>query len=149
MWTFYFDGDIRREVGLISAVSESTGKRTVCAAIEGGYLDEFGYVKEDFLIVDSVYLTYKFFHSIGMEVPTFDELRHMIDNDKKTWDIYANGITCCVNQCEKEATTNRVKKYKPQNLAELSSFIAAIRPGFASLLSTFLNREPYTTGEKD
>lgn len=145
---FIFDGDIRREVGLISAVSESTGKRTVCAAIEGGYLDEFGYVKEDFLIVDSVYLTYKFFHSIGMEVPTFDELRHMIDNDKKTWDIYANGITCCVNQCEKEATTNRVKKYKPQNLAELSSFIAAIRPGFASLLSTFLNREPYTTGEK-
>lgn len=145
---FIFDGDIRREVGLISAVSESTGKRTVCAAIEGGYLDEFGYVKEDFLIVDSVYLTYKFFHSIGMEVPTFDELRHMIDNDKKTWDIYANGITCCVNQCEKKATTNRVKKYKPQNLAELSSFIAAIRPGFASLLSTFLNREPYTTGEK-
>ena len=145
---FIFDGDIRREVGLISAVSESTGKRTVCAAIEGGYLDEFGYVKEDFLIVDSVYLTYKFFHSIGMEVPTFDELRHMIDGDKKTWDIYANGITCCINQCEKEATTNRVKKYKPQNLAELSSFIAAIRPGFASLLSTFLNREPYTTGEK-
>lgn len=67
----------------------------------------------------------------------------MIDNDKKTWDIYANGITCCVNQCEKEATTNRVKKYKSQNLAELSSFIAAIRPGFASLLSTFLNREPF------
>lgn len=145
---FIFDGDIRREVGLISAVSESTGKRTVCAAIEGSYLDEFGYVKEDFLIVDSVYLTYKFFHSIGMEVPTFDELRHMIDGDKKTWDIYTNGITCCVNQCEKEATTNRVKKYKPQNLAELSSFIAAIRPGFASLLNTFLNREPYTTGEK-
>lgn len=144
---FIFDGDIRREVGLISAVSETTGKRTICAAIEGGSLDEFGYVKEDFLIVDSVYLTYKFFHSIGMEVPTFDELRKMIDGDKATWDIYAKGITCCVNQCEKEATTNRVKKYKPQNLAELSNFIAAIRPGFASLLNTFLNREPYTTGE--
>ncbi len=144
---FIFDGDIRREVGLISAVSETTGKRTICAAIEGGFLDEFGYVKEDFLIVDSVYLTYKFFHSIGMKVPTFDELRKMIDGDKATWDIYAKGITCCVNQCEKEATTNRVKKYKPRNLAELSSFIAAIRPGFASLLNTFLNREPYTTGE--
>lgn len=52
---FIFDGDIRREVGLISAVSETTGKRTICAAIEGGFLDEFGYVKEDFLIVDSVY----------------------------------------------------------------------------------------------
>ena len=142
-----FDGDIRREIGLISAVSETTGKRTLCACIEGGYLDEFGYVKEDFLIVDSVYLTYKLFHSIGMEVPTFDELRQMIDGDEETWKIYEKGITCCINQCEKEATTNRVKKYKPKNLAELSAFIAAIRPGFASLLSTFLNREPYTTGE--
>ena len=144
---FIFDGDIRREVGLISAVSETTGKRTLCAAIEGGMLDEFGYVKEDFLIVDSVSLTYKFFNAIGREVPTVDELRHMIDGDKLTWDIYEKGITCCINQCEKEATTNRVKKYKPKTLAELSSFIAAIRPGFASLLSTFLNREYYTTGE--
>lgn len=144
---FIFDGDIRREVGLISAVSETTGKRTLCAAIEGGMLDEFGYVKEDFLIVDSVSLTYKFFDAIGKEVPTFDELRNMIDEDKPTWDIYEKGITCCINQCEKEATTNRVKKYKPKTLAELSSFIAAIRPGFASLLSTFLNREYYTTGE--
>lgn len=142
-----FNGDVRREIGLISAVSETTGQRTLCAAIEGGYLDEFGYVKEDFLIVDSVYLTYKFFGSIGMKVPTFDELRKMIDGDKLTWKIYEKGITCCVNQCEKEATTNRVKKYKPQNLRELSSFIAAIRPGFASLLSTFLNRDQYTTGE--
>ncbi len=79
---FIFDGDIRRETGLISAVSETTGKRTLCAAIEGGLLDEFGYVKEDFLIVDSVGLTYKFFQSIGMEVPSFNSLRKMIDGDK-------------------------------------------------------------------
>lgn len=141
------DGDIRREIGLITAVSETTGKKTLCACVEGGVLDDFGYVKEDFLIVDSVHLTYKCFKSIGMEVPTFDELREMIKDDKPTWDIYEKGITCCVNQCEKESTTNKVKKYKPKTLAELSAFIAAIRPGFASQLSTFLNREPYTTGE--
>ncbi len=143
-----FDKDIRREIGLISAISETTGKRTLCVAVEGGMLDEFGYVKEDFLIVDSVALTAKFFHALGRDTPSFDELREMIRDDKKTWDIYEKGITCCINQCEKEATTNRVKKYKPKNLAELSSFIAAIRPGFASLLNTFLNRESYTTGEK-
>lgn len=142
------DGDIRREIGLISAISKTTGKRTLCACVEGAVLDDFGYVKEDFLIVDSVHLTYKCFKSIGMEVPTFDELREMIKDDKPTWDIYAKGITCCVNQCEKESTINKVKKYKPKSLAELSAFIAAIRPGFSSLLSTFLNREPYTTGEE-
>lgn len=142
-----FDGDIRREIGLISAVSRTTGVRTLCACVEGGVLDDFGYVKEDFLVVDSVYLTYKCFKSIGMEVPTFDELREMIKDDKPTWEIYEKGITCCVNQCERESTINKVKKYKPTSLAELSAFIAAIRPGFASLLNKFLNREPYTTGE--
>ena len=135
-----FDGYIRREIGLISAISKTTGKRTICACVEGGVLDDFGYVKEDFLIVDSVHLIYKCFHAIGKEVPSFEELREMIKDDKSTWDIYEKGITCCVNQCEKESTTNKVKKYKPKSLAELSAFIAAIRPGFASLLNKFLSR---------
>lgn len=145
---FIFDGDIRKEVGLISAISETTGKRTICAAIEGKYLDEFGYVKEDFLIVDSVYLTHKFFTKIDKRVPSFDELKNMVKNDESTWKIYENGITCCVNQCEKETTTNRVKRYKPKNIAELSAFIAGIRPGFSSLINNFLDRKEYTTGEK-
>ena len=143
-----FDGDIRREVGLITAISKTTGKRTLCACVEGGVLDDFGYVKEDFLIVDSVSLIHKCFKAIGKEVPSFEELRGMIKNDKPTWDIYEKGITCCVNQCEKASTTNKVKKYKPKTLAELSAFIAAIRPGFASLLNRFLNRSEYTTGEE-
>lgn len=141
------NGDIRREIGLVSATSDTTKDRTLCAAIEGGYLDEFGLVKEDFLIVDSVGLTNEFFKSIGQPVPTFDELREMVRDDKPTWDIYARGITCCVNQCEQKATIHKVKKYKPQNLGELAQFIAAIRPGFASLLNNFLERKPYSTGE--
>lgn len=142
------NGDIRREIGLVSAVSEATKKRTICAAMEGTYLDEFGYVKEDFLIVDSVDLTHKFFQALGKPVPTFQELREMVKNDKATWDIYAKGITCCINQCEQSGTVGKVMKYKPTTMAELSQFIAAIRPGFASLLNTFLNRQPYSTGEQ-
>ena len=142
------EGDIRRKIGLINAVSETTGKRTLCACIEGNYLDEFGYVKNDYLVVDSVALTHKFFQSIGKSVPSFDELREMISGDELTWDIYANGITCCVNQVEKESTTKKVKRYKPTTLAESSAFIAGIRPGFKSLLGTFLAREKYTTGEE-
>ncbi len=141
------NGDIRREIGLVSAVSKTTGKRVVCAAMEGGYLDEYGYVKEDFLIVDAVGLTYKFFKSIGQDIPTFTELHKMVDGDKATWNIYAIGATCCVNQCEKPSTILKVKKYKPQNISELSQFVAGIRPGFASLLSNFLARKPYSTGE--
>lgn len=143
-----FDGDIRREIGLISAVSETTGERTLVACVEGKYLDDFGYVKDDFLIVDSVHLTHRLFSSIGKEVPSFEELKTMISGDEKTWNIYEKGITCCVNQCEQQKTIYKVMKYKPKSLAELSAFIAAIRPGFASSLKMFLGREDYSTGEE-
>lgn len=142
-----FDGDIRREIGLISAVSQTTKERKIVACIEGKYLDDFGYVKDDFLIVDSVALTHECFEALGETVPSFDQLREMIKNDKATWDIYEKGITCCVNQLEKQSTAQKAIKYKPKTLAELSAFIAGIRPGFASLLPHFLNREEYTTGE--
>lgn len=142
-----FDGDIRREIGLISAVSQTTKERKIVACIEGKYLDDFGYVKDDFLIVDSVALTHECFDALGKPVPSFDQLREMIKGDKATWDIYEKGITCCVNQLEKQSTAHKAMKYKPKTLAELSAFIAGIRPGFASLLPRFLNREDYTTGE--
>ncbi|MDE5757058.1 MAG: PHP domain-containing protein, partial [Allobaculum sp.] len=143
-----FDGDIRREIGLISAKSETTGKRTLVACVEGQHLDEFGYVKEDLLIVDAVSLTKEMFDSINEPVPSFEELKKMVDGDKATWDIYKNGITCCVNQMEKEATAKKAMKYAPQNIAELTAFISSIRPGFASLLNNFINRKPYSTGEE-
>jgi len=142
-----FDGDIREEIGLMSAVSESTHKRTVCACVQGGYLDTYGYVKDDFLIVDAVSLTYELFQSIGKEVPTFDELREMVSGDQPTWDIYAKGATCCVNQLERDGTKHNMMEYKATNMQELSAFIAAIRPAFKSLLRTFIERKPYSTGE--
>lgn len=142
-----FDGDIRREIGLMSVKSESKKERTLVAAVEGKYLDEFGYVKEDFLIVDTVALTEKLFQSIGKPTPSFTELKEMVKGDKATWDIYAKGITCCVNQCEQEGTRKKAMKYKPQTIGELAAFIAGVRPGFASLINNFLNRRPYTTGE--
>lgn len=142
-----FDGDIREEIGLISATSETTKKRTLCACIEGGYLDSFGYVKNDYLIVDVVGLIDECFKSINQPVPTFEELKEMIKNDDPTWDIYRNGITCCVNQVEKNSTTQKVMEYTPHTIAELAAFIAGIRPGFASLLPRFLKRQEYSTGE--
>lgn len=142
-----FDGDIRREIGITSAINMQTGKRTLVAAVEGKYLDEFGYVKEDFLIVDTVSLISKLFKSINEPVPSFEELKKMVDGDEPTWQIYEKGITCCVNQCEKEATRQKLMRYKPRSIGELSAFIAAIRPGFASLVDHFLARKPYTTGE--
>lgn len=141
-------GDIRYEIGLIRCHSESTGKSTIVANIEGGMLDSYGYVKDDFLIVDVVGIIYKLYHSIGREVPTVSELRKMVSGDELTWKMYSIGATCSLNQCEKASTTKKVMKYKPQNIKELAAFIAGIRPGFKSLINGFLDRIEYSNGEK-
>lgn len=141
-------GDVRYEIGLIRCHSESTGKSTIVANIEGSLLDLYGYVKDDFLIVDVVSIIYKLYNSIGMPVPTVSELRKMVSGDELTWKMYEIGATCSLNQCEKATTTKRVMKYKPKEIKELAAFIAGIRPGFKSLIDGFLNRVDYTNGEK-
>ena len=140
-------GDIRYEIGLIRCVAKS-GKSTIVANIEGNLLDSFGYVKDDFLIVDVVGIIYKLYHALGMDVPTVTELRKMVSGDEKTWSLYKTGITCCLNQCEKSSTTKKVMAYAPQNIKELAAFIAGIRPGFKSHIDNFIQRRPYTSGEQ-
>ena len=85
---------------------------------------------------------------IGIPVPTSNELIELTKDDKKTWDIYANGHTCLVNQCESEGTKSKAMRYKPTNYCELSAFVAAIRPSFKSNYSKFEKREPFSYGVK-
>ena len=142
------NGDIREEVGLIRCESKSKGTSVLTACIEGKMADHYKYLKTDLLIVDVVGLTEAIWKRIGKESITNTRLEELVASDegKKAWDIYANGYTLCVNQCEGESTRNKCKKYKMKTTAELSAFVAGIRPAFASLLNNFLNRKPYTTG---
>ncbi len=141
-------GDIRYEFGLIRCLSESTGKSVLCANVEGTYLDSYGYVKNDYLIVAVVTLIDKIYKALGLDTPSVTELRKLVKDDEVTWKLYEIGATLCLNQCEKPSTTKKVKTYKPKNIKELTAFIAGIRPGFKSLINTLLNRIEYTTGEK-
>jgi len=139
-------GDIKYEIGLIRCVSKS-GKTSVVCNIEGGLLDYFGYVKDDFLIVDVVTIIYKLYNALNMPIPTTRQLRQMVSNDPDTWQLYAIGATQGLNQVERKSTTEKAKRYKPKNIKELAAFIAGIRPGFKSLLDGFLKRIKYTNGE--
>lgn len=145
------NGDIREEIGLFRCESKSTKKSVLTACIEGIMADHYKYLKTDLLIVDVVGLTDAIWKRIGLPSPTNNELEKLLASEKgqKAWDIYANGLTLCVNQCEKEATKNKCKKYKMKSTAELSAFVAGIRPAFASLLNNFLSRKPYSTGVKE
>jgi DNA polymerase III alpha subunit len=83
-----------------------------------------------------------------MEPPSVTELLEMCPPNDPAWDVYAKGATIGINQVEKTGTTARVAKYHPTNISELCAFVAAIRPGFASMYKTFESRQPFKYGVK-
>ena len=64
--------------------------------------------------------------------------------DQPTWNVFANGYTQGINQCQSAATTAKLVRYKPRELRDLCAFVAAIRPGFKSQLNSFLSRQHFT-----
>nr|DAO00547.1 MAG TPA: DNA polymerase III, alpha subunit [Caudoviricetes sp.] len=143
-----YEGDIESDIGISLCKSEATGKEVLVANIESGTIDAFGYLKQDYLIVDSIGLTYDIYKEAGIEPFTVNQLLKKIAHDDATWQIYADGYTQCVNQCEQPRSTQKVMRYKPKNIAELTQFIAAIRPSFQSMYQTFEQRQHFDYGIK-
>ena len=132
-----YDKDISEEIGLIKTTDQ------ICCLLDGINCDKYKYLKNDILKVSVWDLIRNVCLRADIPIPSITELETKLD--KKTWDIYANGITCTVNQADSDFATNLVKEYKPTSVAEMSAFVRAIRPGFASLLDNFIKRKPYTT----
>lgn len=134
--------DLREEIGVIRLKAKTGNKEPqLCLLIDGATADNFGYTKSDLLRVDVVRIINDTFAAVNKPVLTADELVAAVKDDKNIWDLYANGWTLGLNQCEKPKTTERVKRFKPQNTVELSAFIAAIRPGAKSLVDGFVARQ--------
>lgn len=146
--TICYDGDAEADIGVILCKSEATGNEVLTAVIESGTIDAFGYLKQDYLIVDSIGLTYDIYKEIGIEPYTVNQLLDKIKTDDATWNIYRDGFTQCVNQCEQPKSTQKVMRYKPKNISELTQFIAGIRPGFQSMYHLFESRQHFEYGIK-
>lgn len=141
-----YQGSIRRQIGLIKCKSDTTKKEYITTVVDGAVAEKYKFLKNDWLIVDTVALTDAIFKRIGMEPLTVDELSESVKDNQQVWGIYAKGLTCGVNQCERASTTQKLMKYKPKNVSELANFIAAIRPGFKSMYSKFESRKPFSYG---
>lgn len=136
------DKPISEEVGLLR-VGNATDY-TMCCALDGYYCDVYKYLKNDYLTVKVYEIIDKVYKLIGRPI---DNISTLINNcDDKVWDIYANALTTTINQSDSDFAKQTLKRYKPTSLAEMSAWVAAIRPAFASLLNNFLDRLPYTTG---
>ena len=140
----YSDGDLREEFGLIKIKTGNV--EHICVNCDGHLAEDYKFLKNDLLKVEVVKLYYEVFKRIGQDPISFEQFRKLVDQDEKTWEIYKNAWTIAVNQVEQYGSAGRVAKYAPQNISELTAFIAAIRPGFQSYYSQFENREPYEFG---
>ncbi len=119
----------------------------ICCNLDGYNCDYWKYLKNDILAVTVWEIIEKVCKLANIEIPTIKELENLLDD--KTYDIYSNRLTCTINQADSDYATNLVHRYKPKSVAEVCAFVAALRPGFASLLDNFINRRPYTTGVKE
>lgn len=136
--TLLMDKAISREVGLIKAGN------IICANITSYESDNYKFLKNDLLTVSVWSLINDTCKLAGINTLSIAELNSKLD--EKTWEIYEKGLTCSINQADSDYATGLVQTYKPHSVAEMSAFVACIRPGCASLLQDFIHRRPYTTG---
>lgn len=128
-------------VGLIRVGNE------ICCCLDGYNCDVYKYLKNDYLTVQVYSIIDNVYKLIGKPI---DDIKTLISNcDDDVWKLYSDGYTTTINQADSDFDKQILTKYKPKNLAEMSAYVAAIRPGFASLLDNFVNRRPYTTGVED
>ena len=137
-------GDIRREIGLVMIKSKTTKKETLCALMDGKYVEKFKFLKNDLLKVSVIDMIDRVFKRIEQPMLTSAELIKTCESDKKVWNVYEMAATHGVNQCEQPSTAGRVAQYKPQNISELTAFVAAIRPGAKTIFKDFSNRTPFS-----
>lgn len=137
-----YDKSVKNEIGLVR-----TSRGKMCCLLDGYNCDKYKYLKNDYLTVTVWAIIRDTCKLAGIKIPTINDMNKLLD--EKTFKIYEKGLTCTINQADSEFATELVKRYKPKNVAEMSAFVAIIRPGCASLLNDFVDRKEYTTGVKE
>ena len=132
--------DLRYEYGIVKIGN------ALCVMITSGEADYWKILKDDFLIVSIWGIIADTFKLIGKPIITVNQLLN--DLDDRVWDLYANGITCTLNQVDSDYATSLMKKYKVRSVGELAQFTAAVRPSFDAWRDAFIYRKPFTTGSK-
>jgi len=137
-----YSGNIRREIGLIR-INSVNGNQHICTVMDGLWAENYKFLKNDLLKVSVVELIDAIYKRLNIAQDTVSELLKKTEGDNRVWEIYKNAWTKGINQIEQHGTSGRAVKYKPKNIVELCAFIAAVRPGFASMYKTFESREEF------
>lgn len=129
---------ISEEIGIIKVGDE------FCALIDSDTSDSWKYLKNDYLTVTVWRIIADTFKLIGEDIPDVRTLSKLVENDKNVWSLYEKGLTATLNQAGTNSGTPQAMQYKPKSVRELSGWVSAIRPAFASMKSYFLNRQDFS-----
>lgn len=121
----------------------------LCVMVTSGEADEYKILKDDFLKVTVWKLISETFKEIGKPIIPARQLLKEIKDDKRIWQLIADGITCTLNQIDSDNGRDQAQKYGIKSFEEGAFVAAAIRPSFDSWRDGFLSRKHYTTGSKD
>ena len=131
-------------------ISETTGtikvKDEYVTLITSSESDDYKYLKNDYLSVTVWKIISDVYKMIGKPRHTIRELEELVEGDDKVWKLYRDGIVATLNQTGTKSGKPQVMQYKPTSVAELSMWVASIRPGFASLKQEFFNRKEHKYG---
>lgn len=135
---------------LSSNISDDIGVLKIgdeyCALIDSTTSDRWSYLKNDYLKVSVWEIIAEGFKAINQPIPDVRTISDLVENDDKVWDLYEKGLTATLNQAGTDSGTPQVVQYKPKNIRELSGWVSAIRPSFASMKHYFLNRKDFSYG---
>lgn len=132
---------ISKKIGVIKT------KEGVDVALIGSYdSDVYKYLKNDLLVVTVWDIVAQVYKELNLPIPDVRELTKLVTNNEDVWNLYKNGIVATLNQAGTPSGKPQVMQYKPQNVRELSMWVAGIRPSFASMKSYFLNRQEFSYG---
>lgn len=133
------NNDIRSETGVIKAKDGQ-----YLALIDSYNSDVYKYLKNDVLTVSVYEIIGKVYESIGKPIDDVQTLIKNTQDDPKIWKLFEDGIVATLNQAGTVSGKPQIMQYAPKSIRELSMWVAAIRPSFATLRDTFLNRKPFS-----
>lgn len=135
------DEPIPEKIGILQ-----TREGVKVALIDSYNSDVYKYLKNDYLAVTVWEIIAKVYEEIGMPIDSIRELNRKTKDDERVWKLYEDGIVSTLNQTGTESGRPQIMQYSPKDIRELSMWVSAIRPSFASMKAYFLNRREFTYG---
>lgn len=101
-------------------------------------IEELGLLKMDFLGLRTLTVINDCVNAVKEKNPSFS-IENIPLDDKKTYDLFKNGQTYGVFQCESAGLRRVLVRLKPENLEDIIAVISLYRPGPMDSIDTYIS----------